>query len=70
MLWVGLQIGAATKEGSMEVSQTTVNRITSQLSNCTFGNLPEENIVTNPERYRHPYVYHSMTYNSQNMAAT
>lgn len=63
---LGLSIGAAIMERSMEGSQKTENRNTIQPSNSTFENLPEENKITNLKRY----VYHSIIYNNLNMETT
>ena len=70
ILLVGMSIGAATVESSMEVPQKTKNRNTIWLSNSTSGNLPEENKIPDSKRYIHPYVYCCITYNSRDTDAT
>ena len=51
-------------------SSTVLNRTTIWFSNSTSGHLYEENKNMNFKRYRHPYVYYSITYNGQDMETT
>ena len=69
-LLVGMKIGAATMENSMEVPQKTKNRTAIWSSNSTPGYISEENGNTNLKRYMHPNVHSSIIYNSQDMEAT
>ena len=45
-------------------------RTTIQSSNSTSGYLFEGNESTHSKRYMHPYVHHSVIYNSQDMGTT
>ena len=67
-LLVGMQIGAATMENTF--LKKIKNRNTIQSSNSTTGYFSKENKNTNLKRYTHPYVFCSIIYNSQDMAAT
>ena len=69
-LLVGMEIGAATMENSMEIPQKTKNRTTITSSNSTPGYLYEENKNINLKRYMHPEVHCSIIHNSQDMEAT
>ena len=62
---MGTQIGAVTKENSMEVPQK-LNRTTIWSSNSTPGYLSKESKSTNSKRYVHPYVHWSIIYSIQN----
>jgi len=68
-LLVGMQAGAATVENSVEVPQKIKNRATLQPSNPTIGYLPPKYKNTNSKGSMYPYVYSSITYNSQTMEA-
>ena len=52
-LLVGMQIGAATVESSVEVPQKFKNRT---ISNSTSGYFSEERENINSERYMHPQI--------------
>ena len=54
-LLVGMQIGAASTENSMEVPQKTKNRVTMLSSNPTPGHIPREN--HNSKRDMHHNVH-------------
>ena len=62
VLSVGMQIGAATMENSMEFTQKIKNRITIWSNNSTPGGgcvcvyiyISQENQNTNSKRYLHP----------------
>ena len=66
---VGMQIGAATVEESVEVFQKIRNRTTLWSNNSTIGYLPKENEDTNLKRYIHPSIFSRIIYNSQDMGA-
>ena len=65
-----MQIGAATMENSMQVSQKIEGRTTIRFSNSTSGYFPKENENTNSKRYMHPYVHCSIIYHNQDVEAT
>ena len=65
MVKIGMQIGAATMENSMEVPQKIKNSTTIWSSNPTPGHISRQNY--NLKRHVHPYVYNSTIYNSQDM---
>ena len=69
-LLVEMQTGAATMENSMEISQKIKNRNAIWSSYSTSGYLSKEHEITNSKRYLHPYVHHSIIYNSQDLEAT
>ena len=78
-LLVGMEIGAATVENSVEVPQKIKNRTTILSSNSSSGYLAptptkekkrKTTKNTNSNRYRHPYVHSNTIYNSQEMEAT
>ena len=67
-LLVGMQIGTVTKENgflSMEFTQKIKNRTTIQLSNFTPEYSSKERENSNLKRYKHPYVYCNIIYNSK-----
>ena len=68
-LLVGLQTGAVTVKGSMELPQKIKNRTALLPSNSTSGNIFEETWKTNLKEYMHPYVHYSVIYNSQDLEA-
>ena len=68
-LLVGMQIGAATVESSMEVPQKIKNRTAFWPSYPTFGNISEETQNTNLKEHKHPYVHCSVIYNHQDTEA-
>ena len=67
-LLVGMQIGAATVESSMEIPQKIKNGTAFWPSNSTSGNLTEETWNTN-SNHKHHYVHCSIIYSHQNMEA-
>ena len=67
-LLMGMQIGTATKEHSMEFPQKTKTRITIWSSNPTSGHISRQNY--NSKRYMHPYVRSSTIHNNQDMETT
>ena len=70
-LLVGMSIGAAPVENSMEVSQKkNKNRTTIRPSNSTPGYIYEINKNSNSKRYMHPDVHSRIIYSSQGMEAT
>ena len=69
-LLVGMEIGAATVENSMEVCQKIKNRTIILSSNSTPGYLPKVNENTNSKRYMQLYVHWTIIYNSQDKEAT
>ena len=66
-LLVGIQIGAATVENSMDVLQKIKNRTTLQSRNHTTEDLLQKYKNTNSKGYIYPYVYSRITCNSQSM---
>ena len=66
-LLVGMQIGAATLENSMEVPQRSKNRTTLQPSNCTTRYLSKGYGYAVLKGHVHPNVYSSTIDNSQGM---
>ena len=68
-LLVGLQTGAVTVKGSMELPQKIKNRTALLPSNSTSGNLSEETQNINLKEHKHPYDHCSFIYNSQDLKA-
>ena len=68
-LLVGMQIGAATVESSLELPQKIKNGTVLILSDSTSGNLPKETQNTNLKEYMHPLVHCSIIYNRQDLEA-
>ena len=68
-LLVGIQMGVATVESSMEIPQEIKNGSAFWPSNPTSGNISEENQNTNSKEHKHPYVHCSIIYNHQDMEA-
>ena len=68
-LLVGMQIGAATVESSMEVAQKIKNGNVLWPCNSTSRDLSYETQTINLKEYTHPYVHHSIICNSQNLEA-
>ena len=64
-LWVGMQVGAATVESSMEIIQRFKNGSDFQLSYPTSGNVSEGTKNTNLKEHKHPHVHCSIIYNCQ-----
>ena len=67
VLLMGMQIGAATLENSIEVPQKIKNRITLRPSNCTTRHLSTGYRCAVSKEYMHPHVYSSTINNSQSM---
>ena len=67
-LLVGMYIGSATMENSMEISLKTNIRVTMWSYNPTPGHISGENY--NSKRCMHPNVHSSTIYNSQGTEAT
>ena len=68
-LLVGMRIGAATVESSMEIPQEIKNGTAFQPSDPTAGNISEETQNTHLKEHKHPYVHCSVIYNLQDMEA-
>ena len=64
-LLVGMQVGAAALENSVEVPQKVKNRATLRTSNCTTGYLPQRYTCSEKKGHMHPNVHSSNVYNSQ-----
>ena len=56
-LLVGMQIGAATVENSMQLPQQIKNKLPLSPSDSTSGYVSEETQNTNSKEYMHPYVH-------------
>ena len=67
-LLVGMQIGTATTENSMEVPSRTKNRATIRPCILSLGHISREKHAQ--KWYMHPSVHCSTFYNSQDMEAT
>ena len=67
---VGMQIGVATAENSMEVPQQMKNGTSLLPSDSISGYISKETPNSDSKEYMHPYVYCSLIYNSQAMQAT
>ena len=67
---VGMQIGVATAENSMEVPQQMKNGTSLLPSDSISGYISKETPNSDSKEYMHPYVYCSIIYNSQAMPAT
>ena len=68
-LLVGMQIGAATVERSIEIPQKIKTGSALWPSNPTFRNISKETQNTNSKEHKHPYVHCSIIYNCQDMEA-
>ena len=68
-LLVGMQIGAATVESSMEIPQKIKNGTALWPRNSTSGNLSEETQNTKVKEYPHRYLHGSIIYNRQDSEA-
>ena len=64
-----MQIGAATVEGWMEISQEIKNRSAFWPGNFTSGNTSKGTQNMNLKEHKHPYVYCSIIYNRQDIEA-
>ena len=69
VLLVGMQIGAAIMENSMEFHKRIKNEIPFWPSNSSSGNLSEETKNTNSKECMYPYVLCGIIYNSQDLEA-
>ena len=69
-LLLGMFIGTATMENSMEAPQEIKNRTTIWCRNYTWGYLSEGNKNTTSKIYTYPYVHEAFIDNSQVMEAT
>ena len=68
-LLVEMQIGAATVESSMEITQKIKSWSAFQPSNPISGNIPEGTENTNLKERKYLYVHCSVIYNCQDMEA-
>ena len=68
-LSVGMNIGAATVESSVEIPQKNKNASDFWPRNPTSGNISEGTQNTNSKEHKHPYVHCSVIYNHQDMEA-
>ena len=68
-LLVGMQIGAATVESSMEIPQKIKNGSAFCPSDPTSRTTSKGNPNTNLKEHKHPYVHCSIIYNHQDMEA-
>ena len=67
-LFMGMHIGAATVESSMEISQKIkINLLL--INDLTSGNKTEGIQNTALDEHKHPYVHCRVIYNSQDMEA-
>ena len=64
VLLVGMQIGAATVESSIQIPQNIKNGCAFQPSGPTFGDTSKGTHNTNLKEYKHPYIHCSIIYNS------
>ena len=64
-LLVGMQVGTATLENSVEVSQKVKNRTTQWPSNCTTEYLSQRYRCSEKKGHMHPNVCSSNVHNSQ-----
>ena len=64
-----MQIGAATVESSMEISQKITNGSAFWPNDSTSGNVSEGTQNTNSIGHKHLYVHCSIIYNRQDMEA-
>ena len=64
-----MQIGAATGESRMGITQKVKNWSAFQPSNSTSGNISKGTQNTNSKEHKHPYVHCSIVYNHQDMEA-
>ena len=68
-LLVGIQTGAATVDGSMEIPQKVKNESAFWLSDPTSGNISKVTQNSNLKEHKHLYVHGSFIYNCQDMEA-
>ena len=69
-LLMGMQIGAATVESSMEAPQKMNSRTTIWSRNPTSGYVSEGNEMTGLRSSLHPHIYCVILYNSQGKGTT
>ena len=67
---VGMQMGTATMESSMELHQTIKNGSAFWFSDPTSGNISEGTQNTNSKEHKHLYVHCSIINKHQDMKAT
>ena len=68
-LLVGMHIGAATVESSMEIPQKTKNGSAFWSSDPTSGSISKGTQNTNSKEHKRPCVHCSIIYNHQDMEA-
>ena len=68
-LLMGMQIGAATVENSIEIPEKIESGSPFWHSVSTSGNIYEETKNTNLKEHKHPYVHCSVVYSCQDMEA-
>ena len=68
-LLVGMQIGAATVESSMEIPPKIKSGTAFSPSNPSSGNISKGTQNTNSKEPKHPYVHCSVIYNRQDIEA-
>ena len=68
-LLVGMQIGAATVESSMEIPQKIKNESAFRPSDSTSENILKGTQNTNLKEHKQPCVHCSIIYNRQDMEA-
>ena len=69
VLWVGMQISAASVESSMETPEKIKNASALLPSDLTSGNMSEGTQNTNSKELKHPYIHYGVTNNSQDLKA-
>ena len=69
VLLEGIEIGAATVENSVEITQNIKNVSVFWPSDPTSGNISEGTKNTNLKEHKHPYIHCSIIYNHQDMEA-
>ena len=68
-LLVGMQIGVATMENSMQLPKNIKNGTALWPSDSTYGSLSEESQNTDLKEYMQPYVHFSVIHSSQDFEA-
>ena len=68
-LLVGMQIGVATVESSMEIPQKIKNGSAFWSSDPSSGDISEGIQNSNLKQHKHPYVHCNIVYNHQDMEA-
>ena len=69
VLFMGMQIGAAIMESSMEITQKIENGSGFRTGYPTFGTISVGTQNTNSKEYKHPYVHCIIIYNHQDTEA-